>query len=136
MKQQAQPSSDDPWQDILEDTSGLPVFLTDDPEGMPVCLSKVVWTESHLAQAPGSRVFKGLIVSTIADPDSRQRDPEDDRVLLYYGVIPEDCRPFRKALFLRVVVKYVYPPERQGQRTGLISAVYFVDRVKKGAETI
>jgi len=104
-----------------------------------VCLSAYPkWSGPNhiLLRHPEVESFKGLIVSTIADPDSRQRDPEDDRVLLYYGVIPEDCRPFRKALFLRVVVKYVYPPERQGQRTGLISAVYFVDRVKKGAETI
>jgi len=89
-----------------------------------------------LLRHPEVESFRGLIVSTIADPDIRQMDPEDDRVLLYYGIVPEDRRPFRKALFIRVVVKYVYAPERQGRRTGLISAVYFVDRVKKGAETI
>lgn len=130
------PNSDDPWQDVLEDTSGLPILLTNDPEGVPVCLSKAVWTDHILLRHPEVESFRGLIVSTIADPDIRQMDPEDDRVLLYYGIVPEDRRPFRKALFIRVVVKYVYAPERQGRRTGLISAVYFVDRVKKGAETI
>ncbi|MBL7065042.1 MAG: hypothetical protein ISS49_12670 [Anaerolineae bacterium] len=85
---------------------------------------------------PEVESFKRLIVSAITEPDSQQMDPEDDRVLLYYGTVPEDCRPFRKALLLRVVVKYVYPPERRGWRTGLISAVYFVDRVKKGVKTI
>jgi len=130
------PNSDDPWQDVLEDTSGLPIFLTCDPDDVPVCLSKTVWTDHILLRQPEVESFKELIVSTIADPDSRQMDPEDDRVLLYYGIVPEDRRPFRKALFLRVVVKYVYPPEQQGRRTGLISAVYFVDRIKKGAETI
>ena len=130
------PSSDDPWQDVLEDTSGLPIFLTYDPDGVPVYLSKAVWTEHILLRHPEVEPFKGLISSIIADPDSRQRDPEDDRILLYYGIVREDHRPFRKALFLRVVVKYVYPPRRRGRRTGLISAVYFVDRMKRGAETL
>ena len=51
---------------------------------------------------------------------------------LYYKQVPEQIRPFRKALFLRVVVKYVRPEECQWQKTGLVSAIYFVDQVKKG----
>jgi hypothetical protein len=61
------PSSDDPWQHILEDTSGLPVFLTYDPDGVPVCLSKTVWTDHILLRHPEVEWFKELIVSTIAD---------------------------------------------------------------------
>jgi hypothetical protein len=31
-----------------------------------------------------------------------------------------------------VVVKYLYPVEREGEKTGFVSSVYFVDHVKKG----
>jgi hypothetical protein len=65
------PNNDDPWQDVLEDTSGLPVFLTYDPDDVPVYLSKTVWTDHILLRHPEVKPFKGLIISTIADPDSR-----------------------------------------------------------------
>jgi hypothetical protein len=130
------PNRDDTWQDVLADTSGLPVFLTDDKDGVAVFLSHEVWSDHILARHPEVESFKELIVLAIRNPDVRQPDPEDDRVWLYYKNVPERVRPFRKALFLRVIVKYVYPPERQEQRTGLISAIYFVDKVKKGGKAI
>ncbi len=125
----------DTWHNVLEDTSGLPVFLANDKDGVSVFLSREVWRDHIVARHPEVEPFQEFIVQTIRNPDVRQPDPEDDRVLLYYKNVPEMTRPFRKALFLRVIVKYLHPPEREGQRTGLVSAVYFVDRVKKGVET-
>jgi hypothetical protein len=125
------PDLDDAWRDLIEDTSGLPVFLTTDADGIGVFLSREVWLDHILARHPEVEPFKEMISRAIRQPDVRQPDPEDDRVLLYYKSIPEPDRPFAKALFLRVVVKYVHPLERGAQKTGLISATFFVEKVKK-----
>ena len=120
----------EPWSDLLSDTSGLPRFLAKDQDGVPVYLSKAVWVDHILSRHPEVQPYQDLVVQAIKNPDIREIDPEDARVRLCYVQVPEGRRPFRHALFLRVVVKYVHPPERQGQKTGLVSSVYFVDRVK------
>lgn len=120
------------WDNVLKDTTSEPILLAKDKEGIPVFLSRSVWYEHILSRHPEVDGYKDSILQAIKDPDIRQIDPEDERVRLCYKSIPESKRPFRKALFLRVVVKYLYPVERGGEKTGFVSSVYFVDHVKKG----
>jgi len=122
----------DRWDNVLKDTAGKPVLLAKDKDWIPIFLSRSVWYEHILSRHPEVDGYKDLILEAIKDPDVRQIDPEDERVRLCYKSIPESKRPFRKALFLRVVVKYLYPAEREGEKTGFVSSVYFVDHVRKG----
>lgn len=125
-------ASKGPWDNVLKDTTGKPVLLAKDKDGIPVFLSRIVWYEHILSRHPEVDGYKDSILQAIEDPDVRQIDPEDERVRLCYKCVPESKRPFRKALFLRVVIKYLYPVERRREKTGFVSSVYFVDRVKKG----
>lgn len=120
------------WNNVLKDTTGEPILLAKDKDGIPVFLSRSVWYEHILSRHPEVDGYKDSILQAIEDPDVRQIDPEDERVRLCYKSIPESKRPFRKALFLRVVVKYLYSVESGGEKTGFVSSVYFVDHVKKG----
>lgn len=125
-------TNNDAWDNVLRDITGKPIFLTNDKDGIAVFLSREVWCEHILSRHPEVDDYKDLIIQAIESPDVRQIDPEDERVRLCYKSIPESKRPFRKALFLRVVIKCLYPEERGGEKTGLISSVYFVDHVKRG----
>ena len=120
------------WDNVLKDTTGRPIFLVKDRDGIAVFLSREVWYEHILSRHPEVDGYKNLILQAIENPDVRQIDPEEKRVRLCYKNVPEDERPFRKALYLRVVIKYLHPEEREGEKTGLISSVYFVDHVKRG----
>jgi hypothetical protein len=119
-----------PWEILLQDTTGQPILLCNDPDGTPIFLSKWVWLDHILSRHPEVDSYKETIIAAIRHPDTVHPDPEDQRVSLFYKGIQEKNRPFPRARFLRVVVKYLFPPERQGQRTGLIGSVYFVDRIK------
>ena len=99
------------WNSVLKDTTGEPILLAKDKDGIPVFLSRSVWYEHILSRHPEVGAYKDSILQAIEDPDVRRIDPEDERVRLCYKSIPESKRPFRKALFLRVVVKYLYPVE-------------------------
>lgn len=125
-------SDNDSWNNALKDTTGKPILLAKDKEGIPVFLSRSVWYEHILSRHPEVDGYKDFILQAIENPDVRQIDPEDERVRLCYKSIPESKRPFKKALFLRVVVKYPYTVERGGEKTGFVSSVYLVDHVKKG----
>lgn len=125
-------ADNDPWDNLLKDTTGKLILLTKDKDGVPVFLSRSVWYEHILLRHPEVDGYKDLVLQAIEDPDVRQIDPEDERVRLCYKSIHESKRPFKKVLFLRVVIKYLYPAERGGEKTGFVSSVYFVDHVKKG----
>jgi len=125
-------TDNDRWNNVLKDTTGEPILLTRDKDGSPVFISRSVWYEHILSRHSEVGGYRDFILQAIEDPDVRQIDPEDERVRLCYRSIPESRRPFRKGLFLRVVVKYLYPAERGGEKTGFVSSVYFVDHVKKG----
>ena len=126
----------DHWDNVLKDTTGKLILLTKDKDGVPVFLLRSVWYEHILIRHPEVDGYKDLILQAVENPDVRQIDPEDKRVRLCYKSIHESKRPFRKALFLRVVIKYLYPVERRGEKTGLVGSVYFVDHVKKGGEVV
>jgi hypothetical protein len=118
----------DPWRTIEQDTAGEPLPLAQDPAGNWVFCSREVWQQHILARHPEIDALRDLIPGAITSPYEIEPDPEDERVVRYYANIPPDRQPFRRPVWLRVVVKYVYPPERGGERTGLLSSVYLIRR--------
>jgi hypothetical protein len=93
-------ADNDPWDNILKDTTGKLILLTKDKDGVPVFLSRSVWYEHILIRHPEVDGYKDLVLQAIKDPDVRQIDPEDERVRLCYKSIHKSKRPFKKALFL------------------------------------
>jgi hypothetical protein len=107
------------------------ILSTTDTEGIPVLLGEDEWENHILERHPEIPPFIDEIKLTIENPDIRQIDPEDDRVYLNYREIPVKEQLHPKLRYLLVVVKYVYAPERDFQKTGFISSVYFVREPKK-----
>ncbi len=116
----------DVWAAIETDEVGIPLPVGTDPKGYTVLCSRDVWERHILARHPEVRDLRDLIVEAITAPDRSEIDPEDERVVRYYRQIPEGRRPFPRAGWVRAIVKYVRPAERQGQRTGLLSSAYIV----------
>ena len=121
---------------MSSENSNEHVVRVKDKDGVPVFLAEAVWNEHILLRHPEIEPHKDLIIQAIENPDVQHIDPEDERVMLYYKTVLEDVRPFRKASFIRVVVKYLYPEEYNNQRTGFISSVYFVSKVKRGGRIV
>ena len=86
-----------------------------DRDDIPVFLAEAVWNEHILLRHPEIEPYKDLITQTIENPDVRHIDPEDERVMLYHKAVPE---------------------EYNNQRTGFISSVYFVSKVKRGGRIV
>ena len=63
--------------------------------------------------------LRHLLVQAIESPDVTEH--EQGGAIRYYAKIPEDGYGALSRHWLRVVVKYVYPPVRDGARTGLVS---------------
>ncbi len=117
----------DEWDAIENDTSGQPLRLAQDSVGIWVYCSREVWRGHILIRHAEIEAFKDLIIAAIQSSE-QEPDPEDSRTIRYYTRVPNERLPAAQALWLRVVVKYVYPPERNNQRTGLLSSVYLIRR--------
>lgn len=102
-----------------------------DLEGTPVLLGEIEWQEHILKHHPEMAGFLSDIERIIRNPDTRHRDPENERVWLHYGNIEESRRLHPKLAYLLVVIKYVNAPERGFQRTGFVSSVYFLKELKR-----
>ena len=63
--------------------------------------------------------MRHLLIRAIESPDVTQY--EQGNAIRYYAKIPDDGFGALSRHWLRVVVKYVYPPVRDGARTGLVS---------------
>lgn len=107
------------------------LISTSDPDGIPIFLGEVEWQTHILKHHPEVAGFLNDIETIIRSPDTRHRDPEDERVNLHYGRIEDSRRLHPKLAYLLVVVKYVDAPERGFQRTGFVSSVYFLKEPKK-----
>lgn len=116
----------DTWEIVETDITGLPQRLARDPSGTWVFCTRVVWEKHILARHPEITSVKDLIVVAIESPQRVELDLEDSRNRLYYVAVPRERAPFTHPMWLRVVVKYVSPPERNFEITGLLSSVYFV----------
>lgn len=110
------------------------VISTTDIEGIPVLLGETEWRTHILMRHPEVVAFLSDIAHIIRNPDICHRDPEDERVILHYGNIAESRRLHAKLRYLLVVVKYVNAPERQHQKTGFVSSVYFLKELKPRGE--
>lgn len=102
-----------------------------DPEGTPVFLGETEWQAHILKHHPELADFLSDIERIIRTPDTRHRDPENERVWLYYGGIEALRRLHPKLAYLLVVIKYVNAPERGFQRTGFVSSAYFLKELKR-----
>ncbi len=107
------------------------VLSTSDPEGIPVFLGQVEWKSHILNHHPEVGNFLSDIEAVIKNPIERHRDPENERVNLHYGLIPEPRRLHPKLAYILAVIKYVDAPERDFKRTGFVSSVYFLKSLKK-----
>ncbi len=116
------------WQSIENDITGQPLPITQDPTGTWIYCSREVWHDHILKRHAEIATMKDLIAAAILSPEFQDTDPEDLRVIRYYIPVPKERMPSAQQLWLRVVVKYTYPPERNNQRTGLLSSVYLVHR--------
>jgi hypothetical protein len=112
------------------------VISTFDLEDILVLLGESEWQMHILVRHPEVAPFLSDITNIIQRPDVRHRDPEDDRIILHYGQIPESRRLHQSLVYLLVVVKYVNAPERNYQKTGFISSVYFLKELKQRGEPL
>ncbi|MBI2501992.1 MAG: hypothetical protein HYW07_02015 [Candidatus Latescibacteria bacterium] len=102
-----------------------------DPEGVPVFLGETEWQAHILKHHPEMAAFRSDIERIVLVPDTRHRDPDNERVYLHYGQIEEPRRLHPKLAYLLVVIKYVNAPERGFQRTGFVSSAYFLKDLKR-----
>ena len=107
------------WQRIATAQLDLPVQIAVDPDDCPVFLSRRVWEHHILARRAYMVGLRHLLIRAIETPDVTEN--EYGWAIRYYAKIPEDGFGALSRHWLRVVVKYVYPPVRDGARTGLVS---------------
>jgi hypothetical protein len=118
------------WETVEQDDTGLPIQIAVDPDGVPVFLSRAVWEGHILLGHPEMIYLKDLILATISTP--MRRIFESENIVRMYGYIPDERNlSMEWRTELKVVVKYVKPPERDYQETGLISSVYPVRTERK-----
>ena len=107
-----------------------------DVDGCDVLLGEIEWKNHMLERHPEIEPFLSEIKKAAAHPDERHIDPEDERVFLHYYRIPKTKKPHEKISYLLLVIKYVNAPERNFERTGFISSVYFVREIKRRGKRI
>lgn len=122
---------EDVWERVEQDEKGDPLELATDPDGTLVFLSRAVWQEHILKHHPEMRHFKDIILQAVYAPIEREIEDPGRKFIRAYADIPPERQPSSKrTLQVRVVIKYVEPPERDHQRTGLLSSAYLVRRRK------
>ncbi|MCY4023334.1 MAG: hypothetical protein OXF32_07785 [Anaerolineaceae bacterium] len=97
----------------------LPEQIAVDPDGHPVFMSRRVWERHILAKRAYMTGLRHLLICAIESPDVTEH--EHGGAIRYFAKIPEDGFGALSRHWLKVVVKYVYPPVRDGARTGLVS---------------
>ncbi len=126
-------AASDIWENIERDTSGTPQPLVFDSEGVWIYCSRAVWREHILKYHPEIEPVRDLIIAALISPERREVDEEDTRITRVYVAVLADRVPFTHAMWLRVIVKYVTPAERDYQRTGLLTSAYFVRKRETAA---
>ena len=107
------------WQRIATAQLDLPLQIALDPDDCPVFLSRRVWERHILARRAYMAGLRHLLIRAIETPDVTEH--EHSRAIRYYARIPAYGFGAVSGLWLKVVVKYVYPSIRDGARTGLVS---------------
>lgn len=107
------------WQRLATAQLDLPEQIAVDPDGCPIFMSRRVWERHILARRAYMAGLRHLLIRAIETPDITEREPGG--AIRYYAKIPEDGFGALSRHWLKVVVKYVYPPVQDGARTGLVS---------------
>ena len=107
-----------------------------DRSGISVFLGKEQWFGHIIVHHSEMEGYLSLVCDGVRHPDLFHRDPKDRRVRLYYLKIEESIRPFPKAKYLLVVVKYVFESRMDFRKVGYVSSAYFVNEVKKRGESL
>ena len=107
-----------------------------DKNGVSVFLKKEQWFHHIIVHHPEMEGYLSLLRDGVRNPDLSHRDPRDHRVRLYYLKMEESVRPFPKAKYLLVVVKYVFEARMDFRKVGYVSSAYFLNEVKKRGESL
>ncbi len=118
----------DVWAEIERDEIGDPIQVGVDPDGTPIFLARAVWQDHILKHHPEMQDFRDLILQAISSPVEREVEDDVGKFMRTYADVPTERQPSRSRLQVRVVIKYIQPPEQEGRRTGLVSSVYLVRR--------
>ena len=113
------------WQRLAAAPPGLPVPLAIDPEGVPVLLAREEWAHI-LGSHPEMDILRDLIVQAISAPDFVKKEDSAGKFIRFFKAVPQGLSTVFVAQEheVLVVVKYLYPPEAGGQRTGFVSTAY------------
>ena len=112
------------WQRLAAAPPDEPLPLATDPDGYTVYLSRAGW-EGHIL--PGHshiRFIQDLVIAAITNPDELVLEDPAGQVIIYYRRVPQGRHELFPNHWLKIVVKYLYPPERDGRRTGFVSTAY------------
>ena len=85
-------------------------------------LGKEQWFHHIIVHHPEMEGYLSLVCDGVRHPDLSHRDPKDRRIRLYYLKIEESIRPFPKAKYLLVVVKYVFESRMDFRKVGYVSS--------------
>lgn len=113
------------WQRLTSIAPGETLQIGLDPDGVPVLLGRKEWAHI-LGGHPEMLALRDLIGQAISAPDYVKQEDPAGNFIQYFRVVPSSL----SAAFssreheLLVVVKYLYPPQTGGQRTGFVSTAY------------
>ena len=116
------------WEQLEQAPGSEPQFLTTDPEGRSVYLSRQQWEEHILPNHRHLAPYRDLLVSAVANPLFREWEEPDERgrfSVRYHADLPPDDH-FPSPMLVRVVVKYLYRPFEPRSLVGLISTAYLM----------
>ncbi len=118
------------WEQLAGAPWSEPQFLTTDPEGRAVHLSREQWESHILANHYHLAPYRDLLVSAVTNPLFREvEDPDVSGrfSVRYHAELPPDTH-YPTAMLVRVVVKYLYPPSDPHSLVGLISTAYLLHK--------
>ena len=113
------------WQRLAAAPPGIPQPLGEDLDGVPVLLAREEW-EHILAGHPEMALLRDLLPLAINEPDFVKQEDPAGKFIHYFKVVPPGLSAEISARDheILVVVKYLYPPEAGGARTGFVSTAY------------
>ncbi|MCY3944716.1 MAG: hypothetical protein OXF44_00345 [Anaerolineaceae bacterium] len=113
------------WQRLAAAPPDIPQAFAVDPDGAPVLLAREEW--AHIQEGhPEMLALRDLIIQAVSAPDHVKKEDPAGNFIHYFKVVPPKLSAEMSARDheILVVVKYLYPPEAGGQRTGFVSTAY------------
>lgn len=114
------------WQRLVAAPADVPLPLAVDPDGCTVYMSCETWERHIVRKRPRMFALRDFVGQTINAPDRVIHEDFARKYIHYFRKVPpkllgEFESPDHEML---VVVKYLYPPEAGGSRTGFVSTAY------------